>query len=68
VPTAAAAAPAVNSTGNGSSKNGTSSKQQQQQQRVPDGVKVCDSSSWSFEEVVGPVQGDACGSYEVRGN
>jgi hypothetical protein len=29
-------------------------------------VKVCDSSTYTYEEEAGPVGPDACGSYEVR--
>lgn len=34
--------------------------------KAPEGEKVCDSTSYTFDELVGPIKGDACGSYEVR--
>lgn len=52
--------------------NDRNSRQQQQQQqrggpdRAPDGVKVCDSSTYSYEELVGPIKGNACGDYQVE--
>lgn len=46
---------------------GTSgSRRQPPPPKAPDGEKVCDSSSYSYEELVGPLEADKCGSYEVR--
>lgn len=48
---------------------GVGGRQQQQRPpppKAPEGEKVCDSSSYTFDELVGPIKEDACGSYEVR--
>lgn len=45
------------------------SKQSFATAKAPNGDKVCDSSTYSYEEVVGlsTVNSDACGSYQVGG-
>jgi hypothetical protein len=49
-----------------SSSSGNRQQQQTPPPRAPEGEKVCDSTTYTYDELVGPVNGDACGSYEVR--